>query len=52
MEEVVELERERGYVAAQEQVTTYLSDRDLAAAWRRCWPSGSRGSTRPEPSSS
>lgn len=27
---VVELERERGYLAAQEQVTTYLSDRD----WR------------------
>lgn len=25
---VVELERERGYLAAQEQVTTYLSDRD------------------------
>jgi hypothetical protein len=25
---VVALERERGYVAAQEQVTTYLSDRD------------------------
>lgn len=30
MEEVVSLERQRGYVAAQEQVTTYLSDRD----WR------------------
>lgn len=30
MEEVVALERQRGYVAAQEQVTTYLSDRD----WR------------------
>src|SRR5712671_4311781 len=30
MEAVVELERERGYPAAQEQVTTYLSDRD----WR------------------
>jgi hypothetical protein len=28
--EVVALERERGYLAAQEQVTTYLSDRD----WR------------------
>lgn len=27
---VVELERDRGYLAAQEQVTTYLSDRD----WR------------------
>ena len=27
---VVELEQERGYLAAQEQVTTYLSDRD----WR------------------
>ncbi len=27
---VVELERQRGYLAAQEQVTTYLSDRD----WR------------------
>jgi len=27
---VVDLERERGFVAAQEQVTTYLSDRD----WR------------------
>lgn len=27
---IVELERERGYLAAQEQVTTYLSDRD----WR------------------
>ena len=32
MDEVVELERERGYLAAQEQVTTYLSDRDLATA--------------------
>ena len=30
LEAVVELERERGYLAAQEQVTTYLSDRD----WR------------------
>jgi hypothetical protein len=30
MDEVVQLERKRGYVAAQEQVTTYLSDRD----WR------------------
>lgn len=28
MEEVVALERQRGYVAAQEQVTTYLSDQD------------------------
>jgi hypothetical protein len=27
---IVELERERGYLSAQEQVTTYLSDR----AWR------------------
>lgn len=30
LEAVVELERERGYPAAQEQVTTYLSDQD----WR------------------
>ncbi len=30
LEAVVELERERGYLAAQDQVTTYLSDRD----WR------------------
>ncbi len=30
LEAVVGLERERGYLAAQEQVTTYLSDRD----WR------------------
>lgn len=30
LEAVVELERERGYLVAQEQVTTYLSDRD----WR------------------
>jgi hypothetical protein len=30
MDEIVALERERGYLAAQEQVTTYLSDRD----WR------------------
>jgi hypothetical protein len=30
LEAVVELERERGYPAAQDQVTTYLSDRD----WR------------------
>lgn len=30
LEAVVELERDRGYPAAQEQVTTYLSDRD----WR------------------
>jgi hypothetical protein len=28
LEAVVGLERERGYLAAQEQVTTYLSDRD------------------------
>jgi bacteriophage exclusion system BrxB-like protein len=28
LEAVVELERERGYLAAQDQVTTYLSDRD------------------------
>jgi len=28
LEAVIELERERGYLAAQEQVTTYLSDRD------------------------
>ena len=33
MEEVVALERQRGYLAAQEQVTTYLSDRD----WRPLW---------------
>ena len=30
LDEVVELERARGYLAAQDQVTTYLSDRD----WR------------------
>jgi hypothetical protein len=30
LDAVVKLERERGYLAAQEQVTTYLSDRD----WR------------------
>ena len=30
IEEVVALERQRGYLAAQDQVTTYLSDRD----WR------------------
>src|SRR5262245_35069782 len=30
LDEVVELERSRGYPAAQDQVTTYLSDRD----WR------------------
>ena len=30
IEEVVDLERSRGYLAAQEQITTYLSDRD----WR------------------
>src|SRR5262245_24540864 len=30
LDAVVELERQRGYCAAQEQVTTYLSDRD----WR------------------
>jgi hypothetical protein len=30
LEAVVELERQRGYAAAQDQVTTYLSDRD----WR------------------
>jgi Domain of unknown function (DUF1788) len=29
MEAVIELERDRGYLAAQEQVTTYLSDRDF-----------------------
>jgi hypothetical protein len=31
MEAVVTLERDRGYLAAQEQVTTYLSDRDWRA---------------------
>lgn len=30
LEEIVDLERDRGYPAAQEQITTYLSDRD----WR------------------
>src|ERR1700682_5522921 len=30
LDAVAELERERGYIAAQEQVTTYLSDKD----WR------------------
>ena len=30
IEEVADLERSRGYLAAQEQITTYLSDRD----WR------------------
>jgi hypothetical protein len=30
LDEIVTLERSRGYLAAQEQVTTYLSDRD----WR------------------
>src|SRR5229473_30892 len=30
LDEVVDLERSRGYLAAQDQVTTYLSDRD----WR------------------
>jgi hypothetical protein len=30
LEEVAALERQRGYLAAQEQITTYLSDRD----WR------------------
>lgn len=30
LDEVVGLERDRGYLAAQEQITTYLSDRD----WR------------------
>ncbi len=30
LEAVVELERERGYIEAQEQITTYLSDQD----WR------------------
>ena len=30
LEEIVTLEKQRGYLAAQEQVTTYLSDRD----WR------------------
>jgi hypothetical protein len=39
LEAVVGLERERGYLAAQEQITTYLSDRDcqpladLVAEW-------------------
>ena len=28
IDEVVDLERSRGYLAAQEQITTYLSDRD------------------------
>lgn len=28
LDEVVDLEKERGYLAAQEQVTTYLTDRD------------------------
>jgi hypothetical protein len=30
LDAIVELERERGYLAAQDQITTYLSDRD----WR------------------
>src|SRR6516164_6312945 len=34
LDAVVELERERGYVAAQEQVTTYLSDADWRPLWR------------------
>jgi hypothetical protein len=29
LDAIAELERERGYLAAQEQVTTYLSDRDF-----------------------
>jgi hypothetical protein len=29
LDAIVELERERGYLAAQDQVTTYLSDRDF-----------------------
>ncbi len=33
LDAVVELEQQRGYLAAQEQVTTYLSDRD----WRPLW---------------
>jgi hypothetical protein len=34
LDEVVGLERARGYPAAQEQVTTYLSDRDWLPLWR------------------
>ena len=44
MEEVVELERSQGYKSAQDQVTTYLSDPDLEAAWRRCSQSDCRSS--------
>jgi hypothetical protein len=34
LEEVVDLERQRGFPAAQEQVTTYLSDPDWCPLWR------------------
>ena len=51
LEAVVDLERERGYRRAQEQVTTYLST-GTGGRWRSCWPSGWRGSTRRSPSSS
>ena len=33
LEAVEELERDRGYTAAQEQLTTYLSDRDWMPLW-------------------
>ena len=48
LDEVVDLERSRGYLAAQDQVTTYLSDRDwrplaglLADRLAKCEPSKS-----------
>ncbi len=33
LSEVVDLERKRGFLTAQEQVTTYLSDRDWCPLW-------------------
>jgi hypothetical protein len=33
LSEVVDLERQRGFLTAQEQVTTYLSDRDWCPLW-------------------
>lgn len=40
LDAVVELERERGYLTAQEQVTTYLSPTGIGNPLPTSWPSG------------
>ena len=52
LDAVVELERERGYLAAQEQVTTYLSDRDWRPLADAAGGAARSATTRPRTSSS